>query len=34
MNSMFKLNFRYYIEMNEADFAAPLTIGITWAVFF
>ena len=33
MNSMFKLNYRYDIEMNEDDFAAPLTIGLTWAVF-
>ena len=34
MNSMFKLNCRYDIEMNEADFGAPLTLGLTWAVFF
>ena len=34
MNSMFKLNCRYDIEMNEADFGAPLTKGLTWAVFF
>ena len=33
MNSMFKLNCRYDMEMNEADFAAHLTIGLTWAVF-
>ena len=34
MNSMFKSNFRYDIEIKEADFAAPLTMGLTWAVFF
>ena len=34
MNSMFKLNCRYDIEMNEADFGAPMTIGLRWAVFF
>ena len=34
MNSMFKSNCRYDIEMNEADFGAPLTKGLTWAVFF
>ena len=34
MNSMFKLNFQYDIEMNEADFGAPLTMRLTWAVFF
>ena len=28
MNSMLKLNCRYDIEMNEADFAAPLTKGL------
>ena len=33
MNSMFKLNCRYDIEINEADFGAPLTKGLTWAVF-
>ena len=33
MNSMFKLNCRYDIEMNEDDFAAPLTIGLLWVVF-
>ena len=33
MNSMFELNCRYDIEMNEADFGAPLTKGLTWAVF-
>ena len=34
MNGMFELNCRYDIEMNEADFGAPLTIGLTWTVFF
>ena len=34
MNSMFKLNCRYDIEMNEADLGVPLTNGLTWAVFF
>ena len=34
MNGMFEVNCRYDIEMNEADFGAPLTIGLTWAVFF
>ena len=34
MNGMFTLNFRYDIEINEADFGAPLAIGFTWAVFF
>ena len=34
MNSMFTLNCRYDIEMNEADLGAPLTIGHMWAVFF
>ena len=34
MNIMLKLNCRYDIEMNEVDFGAPLTIGLTWAVFF
>ena len=34
MNSMFNMNCQYDIEMNEADFGAPLTIGLTWAVFF
>ena len=29
MNSMFKFNCRYDIEMNEADFRAPLTKGLT-----
>ena len=33
MNSISKLNCRYHIEMNEPDFRAPLTIGLTWAVF-
>ena len=33
MNSMFKLNCRYD-KMNEADFRAPLTKGLTLAVFF
>ena len=31
---MFELNCQYDIELNEADFAPPLTIGLTWAVFF
>ena len=34
ISRMFKLNFRYDIEMNEADVGAPLTKGLTWAVFF
>ena len=34
MNGMFELNCRYDIEMNEADLEAPLTKGLTWAVFF
>ena len=34
MNSMFKLNCRYDIEMNEADLGAPLSKGLTRAVFF
>ena len=34
MNIMFKLNGRYDIGLNEADFGAPLTIGLTWAVCF
>ena len=34
MNSMFRLNCRYDIEMNEADLGAPLTIALTWAVSF
>ena len=33
MKSMLKFNFRYDIEMNEADFGAPLKISLTWAVF-
>ena len=34
MNSTFKLDCQYDIEMNEADFRAPLMIGLKWAVFF
>ena len=34
MNSVFRLNCRYDIEMNEADLGAPLTIALTWAVSF
>ena len=34
MNSTFKLNFRYNIEMTEADFGTPLKKSLTWAVSF
>ena len=34
MNSMLELNCRYDIEIKEVGFGAPLTIGLTRAVFF